>query len=197
MTKSIITSFLLIILIISCSKKRDERTYDPQAVELNNKALELINQDQLDSALLVYDQSIKTDKTYYFPHIGKSIIYMRKKDWNKAFEETQQAIKKKPDYAEGYQTLGLIADAKGDSIEAKEYYNKAIKKFDERIKSSNDSNALRSNRFNKITTLILLNETQKAENEIEEFKRANPSDGLIESISALSRDSILYMIKNP
>jgi len=196
MTKSIITLFLLIILINSCTK-RDERTYDPQAVELNNKALELMNQGQLDSALLVYDQSIKTDKTYYFPHIGKSIIYMRKKDWNKAFEETQQAIKKNSDYAEGYQALGLIADAKGDSIEAKEYYNKAIKKFDERIKSSNDSNALRSNRFNKITTLILLNETQKAENEIEEFKRANPSDGLIESISALSRDSILYMIKNP
>jgi tetratricopeptide (TPR) repeat protein len=196
MTKSIITLFLLIILINSCTK-RDERTYDPQAVELNNKALELVNQDQLDSALLVYDQSIKTDKTYYFPHIGKSIIYMRKKDWNKAFEETQQAIKKNSDYAEGYQALGLIADAKGDSIEAKEYYNKAIKKFDERIKSSNDSNALRSNRFNKITTLILLNETQKAENEIEEFKRANPSDGLIESINTLSRDSILYMIKNP
>ncbi|MEA5080609.1 MAG: hypothetical protein VB024_03175 [Dysgonamonadaceae bacterium] len=195
MTKSIITLFLLIILINSCTK-RVERTYDPQAVELNNKALELINQDQLDSALLVYDQSIKTDKTCYFPHIGKSIIYMRKKDWNKAFEETQQAIKKNSDYAEGYQALGLIADAKGDSIEAKEYYNKAIKKFDERIKSSNDSNALRSNRFNKITTLILLNETQKAEKEIEEFKRANPSDGLIESINTLSRDSILYMIKN-
>lgn len=196
MTKSIITLFLLIILINSCTK-RDERTYDRQAVELNNKALELVNQDQLDSALLVYDQSIKTDKTDYFPHIGKSIIYMRKKDWNKAFEETQQAIKKNSDYAEGYQALGLIADAKGDSIEAKEYYNKAIKKFDERIKSSNDSNALRSNRFNKITTLILLNETQKAENEIEEFKRANPNDGLLESINTLSRDSILYMIKNP
>jgi tetratricopeptide (TPR) repeat protein len=196
MTKSIITLFLLIILINSCTK-RDERTYDPQAVELNNKALELVNQDQLDSALLVYDQSIKTDKTYYIPHIGKSIIYMRKKDWNKAFEETQQAIKKKPDYAEGYQALGVIADAKGDSIEAKEYYNKAIKKFDERIKSSNDSNALRSNRYNKITTLILLNETQKAENEIEEIKRANPNDGLLEFINTLSRDSILYMIKNP
>lgn len=195
MTKSIITLFLLIILINSCTK-RDERTYDPQAVELNNKALELINQGQLDSALLVYDQSIKTDKTDYFPHIGKSIIYMRKKDFNKAFEETQQAIKKNSDYAEGYQALGLIADAKGDSIEAKEYYNKAIKKFDERIKSSNDSNALRSNRFNKITTLILLNETQKAEKEIEEFKRANPNDGLLESINTLSRDSILYMIKN-
>lgn len=196
MTKSIITLFLLIILINSCTK-RDERTYDPQAVELNNKALEFINQGQLDSALLVYDQSIKTDKTDYFPHIGKSIIYMRKKDFNKAFEETQQAIKKNSDYAEGYQALGLIADAKGDSIEAKEYYNKAIKKFDERIKSSNDSNALRSNRYNKITTLILLNETQKAENEIEEIKRANPNDGLLEFINTLSRDSILYMIKNP
>ena len=116
---------------------------------------------------------------------------------NKALEEAKQAIKKNPDYAEGFQAVGIIADAKGDTEEAEKYYRESIKKFDEAIKRSNDSNIVQANRFNKIVTLILLEETQKAEAEIELLKKENPDYGLLDPIRTLSRDSILFHFLNP
>ena len=98
--KKHIFGFILITFIFSCTGKSQENSkigYNPDAIELNNKAAEFAIKNKTDKALELYDKAIKLDKSNYFPHIGKANIYISENNYNKALYELEEAIKKKQD----------------------------------------------------------------------------------------------------
>jgi tetratricopeptide (TPR) repeat protein len=144
--------FILVLLFLSCSnesKQQPDQVYNPEAIELNNKAVKLSQRFQVDSALMLYDQAIELDETYYLPHSNKVNIYVRRKEYDKALYEAEMAVKKKPDLAEAVFFAGLLNEKQGNLKKAKEYYLKSIEIFDNRIKNPEKKEHINSNKLNR------------------------------------------------
>ena len=129
----IITLSLIAIVTISCIKQEQKENYNSKAVEMNNKAVELMQKFKNDSALILFDKAIELDETYYLPHVHKVRIYLDRNDFEKALAECETSINLKPDYSEGYVLAGVLYDLKGDTKNALNYYQKSIELYDKKI----------------------------------------------------------------
>lgn len=127
--------YLLFAFLISCSgnQKPQSRAYKQKAIDLQDRASALIIRAKTDSALLLLDQAIRADRSYYIPHISKSGIYIQQKAYDKALTEIEIAIRKNPDYAEGWVIKGFIQEIIENKEEATKCYKKSITMFTERI----------------------------------------------------------------
>lgn len=153
--------FILVLLFLSCSnksKQQPDHVYNPEAIELNNKAGKLSQRFQVDSALLLYDKAIELDETYYLPHSNKVNIYLRRKEYDKALYEAEMAVMKKPDLAEAVFLAGLLNEKQGNLKKAKKYYLKSIEIFDNRIKNPEKKEHITSNKLNRALSKKFIND---------------------------------------
>ena len=192
------------ILFSACSRQEnkdihssDSEKFNPKAIELNNKAVELMQRFQNDSALILFDKAIEFDKTYYLPHSNKIGILISKKQFDKALYESDMVIKKKPDLAEGWTFAGMLHEKQGDTITAINYYKESIKIFDERIKNPKKRNDLAANRLNRAFSLILLGQETEGKGEMRKLKAENPNDLMIDGFLKISKqDYMRQMLGN-
>jgi tetratricopeptide (TPR) repeat protein len=170
----IITISLLTVLIVSCSGQVLEKNYNPKAIELNNKACKMMSRVEYDSALILFDQAIKLDKTYYIPHANKISIYTERKQFDKALDESDKVVKIAPDLAEGWAMGGMLHERQGDVETAMKYYRKSIEIFDERIINPDKAKYIRANRLNRAVSLILLGRDTEGREELRKLKVEAP-----------------------
>lgn len=140
---------LAIIALISCENKEKQiPEYNARAIELNNKASIFLQNFKEDSALILYDEAIKIDKSYYLPHSNKATIYLRMKKYAKALYESEMVIEKRADLAEGWFFAGLLNEHQGNSEKAFAYYRKSIQIFSKRIENAESEEVMNMNKLN-------------------------------------------------
>ena len=190
----LITINLILILFISCSGQDKKESYNPKAIDLNNKAVQLMQRFENDSALILFDKAIEIDNNYYLPHSNKCGIYIGRKQFDKALQESEMVIKKKPDLAEGWTFAGMLYDKQGDTLTAKKYYKKSIEIFDDRIKNPEKKDQLTANRLNSAFSLILLGQEAKGKDELRKLKVENPDNLMIDEFLKISKQDYIRQI---
>ncbi len=142
--------FLTIVGFISCNTtKKENPEYNPQAVEMNNKGAKLLQHFKRDSALILFDQAIAIDNSYYLPHSNKIGIYLVKKEYEKALHESEMVIQLKPDLAEAWFMAGLLNEHQGNDKKALTYYKKSIRIFTDRINNPDKEKDINANKLNR------------------------------------------------
>lgn len=188
---------LIWILFASCSGGIKKETYNPKAIELNDKAVTQMQKFNYDSALILFDEAIEIDKTYYLPHTSKAAIFIRKNELDKALIESEKVIKLKPDFAEGWTFVGLINDRLGNTQIAMECYKKSIELFDRKIADPKMKTKAFANKLNRAFSLILLGQETEAKQEIKKLKEEKPDNIMIEVLLKFSKqDYMNQMFKN-
>ena len=170
---------LTIILVYSCSNNQHEISFKPEAIELENKAANLISQGENDSALHLLDKALQVDSSYYPAYGLKATIYIQKKLLDSAIIQLEKQIVFKPDYAEAWTLAGMLYDRQEDTLKAKEYYEKSIMLYDKRIenyKKTDKKDFTRSNRLNRAFNLILAGQELKGRKEALQLKQEEPNN---------------------
>ncbi|MPM06950.1 hypothetical protein SDC9_53254 [bioreactor metagenome] len=194
---SLLIAFAILILpILSVAQQSGEgKPINPTAIEFNNKAVVLMTQDECDSALFYFDKAIEADSNYMPPHSSKSKIYVINGQYDLALNETESAIKIKPDQAEAWAFAGVIIEFKGDTLKAKDYFKKSIEIFDARISNPDMSNFIFANKFNRAISLILLGNEKEGKNELNKIKEDfSEFSMIIDEYLKLSRQEIVQTI---
>lgn len=151
----------IILLFLSCFKKEKQQPdheYNPEAIELNNRAGKLSQRFKVDSALILYDKAIELDETYYLPHSNKVNLYVQRKEYDKALFEAEMVVKKKPDLAEAVFFAGILNEKQGNLKKAKGFYFKSIDIFIERINNPEKKEQINSNKLNCAVTKKFLDD---------------------------------------
>jgi tetratricopeptide (TPR) repeat protein len=185
---------LLVVALASCSEEKNEQItevpkFNKKAVELNNKAVTLSEQQKLDSALLLYDQSIAMDSTYFLPHKNKIEILIKRKEFEKAKIESEAVIKLEPKMAEGWFIAGLIQELTGDTIKSKEYYSKSIDLYNLRIENPKLKSEINQNKLNMAFSKIFIGDKSYL-TDYEEMKKDKQLAKVIEQIQNKTKEDI-------
>ncbi len=184
---------LAILALASCAEKKQHTpgVYDPEAVKLNNRGVRLMEQYKNDSALIFFDKAIDTDETYYLPHSNKVNLYMSQRDYKMAMKESELAVEKKPDLAEGWTMAGMLRDKLGDSITANKYYQKSIELFEKRIADSTQREKIVPNRIFYAISLILSGKKEEGKEELLKLKEEKPNSQMIEELQNINRKDFI------
>lgn len=189
-----LTLSVILLLLISCSEQKKHESqgpYDPKAIELNNRAVKLINLYKNDSALLLLDQAIDIDQSYYMPHSNKVTIYVSQADYKKAHRESELAIEKRPDLAEGWMMSGLLNEKLGDTIKAQQYYQKSIDLFEARISDPKKKDQIVANKLSRALSLILVGKEEEGKEELNKLKQENPDNFMIDQFLKINRKEFI------
>lgn len=141
---------IVVIGLLSCLGNKEQiAEYNPKAIEMNNKAGKLLQEFKHDSALILFNQAIELDDSYYLPHLNKTGIYLHWKQYNKALAEIELVVKKKPDFAQGWFLAGLLNEHQANDGKAMDYYNKSIQIYSESIRNPDEEKNLNANKLNR------------------------------------------------
>ncbi len=185
--------FLLITLtcLAACSgKQSSQQTFDSKAIELNDKAVSLMIQSKPDSALLVFDQAIAAAPSYYLPHVSKTGIYMQQKAYDKALAETEFALSKNPEYAEGWTICGVLNEAAGNPAQAKENYQKSIEIFTQRMNDPEKKANYHVNLLNRALAKKMAGDSSFTA-DVDEYRKSGQSLTPIDSLWTKSNEEIV------
>ena len=191
---TITLTFLTIFIFSTCESQNERKGYVTKAIELNNKAGKYYQIGEYDSALIFCDQAIELDKNYYLPHSNKVNIYLSRKDYKNALNESEFVLEKKPDLAEGWTLTGMLYDFWGDTIKAKSYYKKSIEIFDHRISNPDKKQDLESNRLNRAFSLILIGKEKEGKEEFKKLKSENPDNIMIDEFLKINKQDYIRQI---
>jgi len=196
MTERIII-ILLTVVIYSCSNNRQADRFDPKALELDSKAADLTMNGKEDSALILYDQALQIDSTYYPAYNNKANIYLNKGFPDSAIIQLEKTLKLKPDFAEIWSFVGMLYDNKGDTLKAKRYYEKSITLYTVRIENpdrTSKKDITRSNRLNRAYNYIFDGQVQKGRTEAIQLKKEdanNIDSNMLNDMLTKTRQEIL------
>lgn len=119
-----------------------QEKFSAEVLKLNKQATLLINdgnEKKYLEAIRILDKAISLDKTYYMAYSNKAIILTRLGKYTEAIDVYNHLVKNvKPDYPEALTMLGMLYDKIGEKFKAKEYYQKAIQKYSNRISEKED-----------------------------------------------------------
>lgn len=194
MNKLIKFSFLILILT-SCSKNDKNANFNPEAIKLNDIAVELGNLHKYDSAILVFDKAIDLDSTYYLAYGNKAAVYSAMKQYAKALFEVERQVEVKPDFAEGWISAATLSDKIGDSIKAKIYYQKSLDLYEQRITDPTRKPYLIESRINKDFLLIQLGKEEEAKKDLEIIKKDYPEIKTVDAFLKMTRKSFLLSLE--
>ncbi len=127
--------------------------------ELFTKAKKYSQSNEMDKALLTYDEIIDIEHENYEAYFHKALINSKLKNFEIALSNYDLAIEIKPDFEEAYVNRGVILSTLMNPIEA-------LKSFDLAIKFKSNHAIAYNNKGNVLTELSRFDEA------IENYKRA-------------------------
>lgn len=98
-----------------------------EEVALYRQAITALYNSEFAQAELLFLKVIKLQPDLAGPWANLGLVYMKQGHIKKATKNAQIALKKNPRMAQAFNLLGYIETKKGNIIQAKEYYTKAIK----------------------------------------------------------------------
>ncbi|WP_215225217.1 tetratricopeptide repeat protein [Echinicola shivajiensis] len=183
--------FLILIGFIAC-ESRDEQNVQflPEAVELNDRAVQLLSLSKEDSALILFDQAIKIDENYFIPHFNKIGVYLGEEDFDKALYESEMVIKKIEDSPESWFLAGLLNEHQGNEEKALIYYKTSVQIFTDRIEDGGIKADINADKLNRALSKKFLGDQSYVE-DFNELEKVDNYKGLVEQFKVKSREEIL------
>jgi tetratricopeptide (TPR) repeat protein len=168
--------FLLMIVVILC--RAQQSTFNLKAIELNNKAVNLIaksfgDDTPLNNALLILDQAIKIDSSYYVAYQSKATVLCKLKKYESAIKTLDKVIQLHKNVAEVFSTQGFILEKIGRKKEAIAKYKSASNEYDRLIKKYPNKVEYQ---INKAFLLVFIDNKETAQKSIKEIIKKYPEN---------------------
>lgn len=173
--------FSFIILIVLVSACHQPTPYNKDAIELNNKAVTLLERNP-DSALKLLDRAFALDTSYLLPLQNKINLLIKLEDYQKGIDATDQLLHKL-NVPEIWQMKGLLKDKINDSLGAKEAYENSLTLFKKQLYDGKSNNKYAS-QYQIGMSMILLGQ-------VEEGKKLVEKNG---SLAQLSKDKLARIL---
>ena len=159
----IFSLLILFIIFLACSQNQQPKKHipDPKAKQLYDSAAK--NTLKSEDAIALLDRAIQIDRNYYGAYKRKLRYQITLRRFDDALITAKNVVRLGPDNPDNYTTMGVLLDKKGDTITARGYYRKAIKKIDRIL----DTMSKRNFDYDfllmtKGVNLVLLGEQEKA-----------------------------------
>lgn len=196
----IVLTVLFFFLLIACNGNLSKSSYNSKAIELNKSAGGFIQHAQYDSALVLLNKSIETDKTYYTAYINKIAVYWHLSDFSSALSVSEKLTTLFPGNIEGWQISGFLSDIICDTAKARQYYTRTLDLLNAQIALQKNDDSMKAIRFNRALTLLLLGNENEAKNEFQLIKELYPkwqlpSDDIIDHYFAMAKADYIKSIK--
>lgn len=120
---------ILGIALIGFLIPTNAQTNPEKAVDLKNKAIELMDNGIVEESLKLLQQAQELDPNNILIPYEIAFAYQLAKDYDKSIEVTKPLLKHKDVFDQVYQLIGNSYDLMGDKDKAIQYYDKGIKKF--------------------------------------------------------------------
>ncbi|MDP7268912.1 MAG: tetratricopeptide repeat protein [Pirellulales bacterium] len=155
---------------VSLPAKRPKQTHSQEAIDLNDKAVELLTIDQNEAARL-YDKALEIDPGYYVAYSNKANLLIGQKNYVDAISCFERLSNLQPQMAESYVGWAYCLHSTGEESEARRRLRFAIAAYNERLKEKpSDSNIL----INRALAAYLSGENELARSEIERVLKSHP-----------------------
>ncbi len=197
----------LILITVSCGQdktnsniKQDaptEYSPKPEAIELNNKALEItmLQRDdsiKVDSAILLLDKATALDSLYFFGYSNKIQFLMIKQDFPRMLETNKRIRELRPNQPNWTIQRALILELSGEIEQANTEYKKGINEY-ERILDS-EENLSWEFELEFAQSLVMANNYDKAQKIIKRLKKENPDLEIWKAFELQTKDEILKLM---
>lgn len=161
---------------LSSSKHTEKKiSFSAEVIQLNEQAILLINERNEASyqeAIKILDKAIRLDPRYHVAYANKADILSILGKYDEAINLYEHIVENiKSDYIEIYSVLGMHYEKTGKDSLAREYYEKAITKYTERIEEKNDIIDM----VNKAHLVYILDK-EKGLNEIDSLIEVYPNN---------------------
>jgi len=176
MTAPKFSIFILLLTLVACGQKRNEtekHIVKAEAKRLNDSAMTLIRYMQDDSsqkAILLFDQAIKIDSSYFIAFWNKLCLQGQLKQYDKAIATGKEILKlsKSPNY---YFLIGTFYYRLGDTVSANDYFKKTLAMCDIVLDTMSTKNKAASEVviMNKGVSLIFLGHQQEGNKILKQF----------------------------
>lgn len=171
-----IIGFVLLNIVISCSAQNS--TYNPKSIDLNNKSIDLIAKSYgvdtlLKEALVMLNNAIKLDTSYYIAYQSKAIVLCKLKKYDSAIITLDNVLKLKKNTAEVLSTQGFILEKVGKKSEATIKYKAAFIEYERLIKEQPNKVEYQ---VNKAFLLVFLANKEAANKSLKEILQKYPKN---------------------
>lgn len=186
----VIYLIVLSIFLFSCrgqtQKSRSEQ-YDPEAVRLNNRAMEIFHlyykyEDSLAKADSLLAEAIKKDKFYYLPYSNKAELYCFFQKYDLAIVTLNEILDLNPDLITLKEFKAFMLEKSGDLNSAVDLYNEIVNDYDKRIKIDSKNTTLK---LNRAFILFFTEGHDKANQEFSKIFISNPNDKDVEQMTEI------------
>ncbi len=145
------------ILFTACTNKGNKII---SAKDLNDSVIVMTNHykdtAQFKNAIGLLDEAIKIDSNY-FDTYGKRLFFEESLgQFNKAAETLTQMVRLKSDSAELYLKLGLYEEVSGDTVSAKQSYNRSLPRYTILLDTMKSNHPDRHNVLNMLAINIIM-----------------------------------------
>ena len=118
------------IALYSCGQKNSYSKVDVNVARLSNKIIPLVNfldnPDSCKKALLFLDSATTIDNSCFLCYYNKLMFLYSLKQYGKAIETLNECIRLNPSAQDLYLTSGILYERIGDTVSAKEYFQKSL-----------------------------------------------------------------------
>lgn len=191
LAESIKMKKLLIITIffafISCNGQVEEENRT-KAKNLVNEAVDcyyksiLKENKKIDSCMILIDNAIKIDSTYFKAYYDKIKFLAWKKDTKGLLKNNQKMIELRPNQPLWKIQRGLFYEIEGNKIEAEKFYSNGILEYENLLKT--ELNKDLNFRIEYMTSLEMKGEIDKAKLELENIDKDFPNNEIIKAYKA-------------
>lgn len=173
--KNVSSLVLFLLFATSCSNL--------SVYKLNNRANELMNKGDVDSAIARLESILDLNPKHYETYYNLGIAYYNKNDFEKSETYLEKAVKINPKFADAYYTLGVVTEEIAleqiESLDDENFDKKMQKENKDDIKLSKEEKLLKISNYYKKSLdsfskyVELINnkkEVNDIKNKIEELK---------------------------
>ena len=150
-------------MLNSCKQHRNDE-YDPRAMELNDRAKQLIpfsdNPDSARLAISLLDRAIAIDSNFINAY-GNKLIFIGLKDDAQQIKLYNKLIQLKPEDAYRYNRAGLLYAVTGDSVAASRYFKTALDLYIKSSQQMKRDNGYYFDKKEQALSLLMLGDTAK------------------------------------
>jgi len=160
---------LFVICCLSCKSSHSQRRVNPEAIKLNNQALNLVlnsggqeNDQIFEKAIALLNQAIKIDSNYSIAYLNKFTDQNELKKYSDAIITGRQLISLRPNNVNIKLMIGEDFEKVGDTVASLNYYNEALSGYNKILDTMSVNNkAYNSFLSSRAINLILLNKQKE------------------------------------
>lgn len=200
--KKVVLLLLVNIFIIACVEKSENNL--ELAKTLVEEGLSFLQEDNLDKAILKFEEAILADSSLEDSYAYLIQIYLTREEYLKAQQYTEKALKVSPNVGENWVLGGIFHDKQGNAEKAKKYYLTSIEKFEALKKANIDSakeegfgfdlNGITEEDINIVFSYILLDNKDRVESLVIEMQEKDPKNPMYSQLLSFDREIYLESV---